>query len=202
MQLVEGALNEMRPGRLELVALIGPSGCGKTLLAEHLVACMGGYVVDVGQASLIDIMRLGFTDGDRILLFDQSSEPAPEFWEYRVYGGSRREPPQLTTLSALGKARRVRHTTLPLDSFHDLSMMGTTTLRHRLAENPGLVVVATFANEDEAVQAIRSTARIVNGDPAVTFQQNWQRVHVVSLEDMGRRTIDLSQAPAISSLSD
>jgi hypothetical protein len=203
-QLVEEALNNVRPGTLEAVALVGPSGSGKTLLAAHVVDRKGGFIVDVGQASLMDMQRMRFEESDKVLVFDQGSEPAPEFREGRLFNHSFRAPSQLTTLSALAKARRVRHTVLPLDSYRDVGMMGagTTTLRDRLAKHPGLVLVATFATEDEAVNAIRSTARIVSGNPTLTFQRNWQRVHVVSLEEMRRTTIDLAQAPSTVSLGD
>lgn len=200
-QLVEGALNDVRPGGLELVALIGPSGSGKTLLAEHLVERKGGFIVDIGQASLIDMQVLKFKAGDRVLVFDQSSEPAPEFWEGRGFGKSTPVPAPLTTLSALRKARRVRHTILPLDTSRDVGLMGVTTLRDMLAKNPGLTLVATFATEREAVEATRNTVQIMNGNPASTYAKNWQRMHVVSLEHMGRRTIELQQAPANASLS-
>ena len=75
-------------------------------------------------------------------------------------------------------------------------------MRDRLAKHPGLVLVVTFATEDEAVNAIRSTARIVSGNPELTYERNWQRVHVVSLEEMRRTTIDLAQAPSTASLGD
>ncbi|OWG12359.1 MULTISPECIES: hypothetical protein [Delftia] len=203
-QLFEEALGNVRRGALEAVALVGPSGSGKTLLAAHVVDQKGGYIVDVGQASLMDMQRLRFKESDRVLVFDQSSEPAPEFWEGRGFDDAFRAPSQLSTLSALAKARRVRHTVLPLDSYRDVGMMGagSTTLRDRLAKHPGLVLVVTFATEDEAVNAIRSTARIVSGNPELTYERNWQRVHVVSLEEMRRTTIDLAQAPSTASLGD
>ena len=200
-QLVEGALNDVRPGGLELVALIGPSGSGKTLLAEHLVDRMGGFIVDVGQASFIDMQMLKIKAGDRILVFDQSSEPVPEFREARGLAKSMRAPTPLTTLSALRKARRVRHTILPLDDSPAVGQTGATMLRDMLAKNPGLTLVATFATEREAVEATRYTVQIMNGNPASTYAKNWQRMHVVSLEHMGRRTIELQQAPANASLS-
>lgn len=203
-QLIDEALSSVHPGTLEVVALIGPPGSGKTLLAAHVVDRKGGFIVDVGQASLIDIQRIRFKESDRLLVFDQSSEPAREFYERPAFGEPRPAPPPLTTLSALGKSRRVRHATLPLDSYRYVGMTetGTTTLRALLAKHPGLVVVATFANEDEALNGIRSTARIVSANPALTFQRNWQRLHVVSLEEMRLKTIDLAQAPSTSSRGD
>ncbi|WP_250439620.1 ATP-binding protein [Delftia tsuruhatensis] len=200
-QLVDEALNSVRAGALEVVALVGPPGSGKTLLASHVVDRKGGYIVDVGQAWLIDVRRMVFKDSDRVLVFDQSSEPAPAFSERRAFGTPTPPPPALTTLGALAKARRVRHTELPLDSYRDVGMFDDgPTLRNWLAKHPGLVLVATFATEDEAVNAIRSTARIVSPDPALTYQRNWQRVHVVSLQEMRRTTIDLAQAPSTVSL--
>lgn len=192
-RLLDSALAVKNPAQLDAVAIVGPPDCGKSLLAADAVARNGGVIVDVGQADDITVRRHTFQPKSGLLVYDQSSAPAP----YGPNIGRRAKLPgqsNATTLSEFREEHRFHMRSVPLDSMLDMTLMrpkSTTSLRAVLIDNPGTCLVTVFANEDEAVEAFKDSPQFGGNNQALKAELDWQRVHIVSLADMSSKIVEL-----------